>query len=139
MQYWLIKSLLILGMVVVLYFILRPVRTQNSLALRRLTMLVAVAAAVFAIIFPEVFNSFANLIGVMSGTNLLVYLLVIAFLAQMTSTYRRDAAAEKKLTALARQVALQNARLGLTEEEIAAQADESSTSTKTPDADKSSR
>ena len=73
----------------------------------------------------------------MSGTNLLVYMLVIAYLAQMASTYRRDAAAEEKVTELARQVALQNARLGLTEAEIATETGARDISSEGLDEDKS--
>ncbi len=109
MQYWLIKAVLILGLLGVTYFLVRPVRTASSLALRRIGMLLLILAAVFAIIFPEIFNVFARSIGVYSGTNLLVYLLVIALFAQMASGYRRDMQTNRKLTELARQVALQSA------------------------------
>ena len=112
MGYWLIKSLLIIGMIIVIFFVLRPVKTMNSLALRRIGMLIVLLAAVFAVIFPDVVNRFAHFIGVSTGINLLVYLLVIALFAQMASAYRRDSVAEQKLTELARQVALQNATQG---------------------------
>lgn len=107
MSYWMIKTLLVTALIVVTYLVIRPVKTASSLAVRRLGMLVIMLAAIFAIIFPEVFNRFAHAIGVQNGTNLVVYLLVIAIFAQMATSYRRDAGAEARLTELARQVALQ--------------------------------
>lgn len=106
MHYWLIKTLLILALIATTFFLVRPVQTEKSLAVRRIGMLLVIIAAIFAIIFPELFNQFARLVGVESGTNLLVYLLVVALFAQMVSGYRRDLAAEAKLTELARAIAL---------------------------------
>lgn len=106
MNYWLIKGILIVSLVILMYFLLRPVTTDSSLALRRIGMFLAMVAAMFAIIFPGLFNRFARSIGVMSGTNLLVYILVIVILAQMASSYRKDMASQQKLTTLARRIAL---------------------------------
>lgn len=109
MDYWLIKAILIVALLIVTYFVIRPVKSETSLAIRRIGMFLVLMAAIFAIIFPELFNRFARAIGVMSGTNLLVYLMVIVILAQMATSYRKDAAARRKLTALARKVALMEA------------------------------
>lgn len=106
--YWLIKSLLIVALVAVTYFLVRPSRTASSLALRRIGLLLVLAAAVFAILFPGLFNTFARAVGVSNGTNLLVYLLTIALFAQMASSYRRDSNLDRKLSVLAREVALSN-------------------------------
>lgn len=106
MNYWLIKGILIISLMILMYFLLRPAKTDSSLALRRIGMFLIMVAAIFAIIFPGLFNRFAHLIGVMSGTNLLVYILVIVILAQMASSYRKDIASKEKLTTLARKIAL---------------------------------
>ena len=104
--YWLIKVLLIASLFLITYLLVRPSRSANTLALRRIGMLAVLLAAVFAIIFPSLFNSFARAVGVASGTNLLVYLLTIALFAQMVSSYRRDTNLDRKLTTLAREVAI---------------------------------
>lgn len=104
--YWLIKVLLIVALAGVTYFLIRPSRSASSLALRRIGMLLVLAAAVFAILFPSLFNTFARAVGVSNGTNLLVYLLTIALFAQMASSYRRDSGLDRKLSVLAREVAL---------------------------------
>lgn len=107
MNYWLIKTLLVVALIIVTYLVIKPPKTASSLAVRRIGMLLVLASAAVAIVFPEVFNGLARAIGVQSGLNLVVYLLVVALFAQMATSYQRDAAAEAKLTELARQVALQ--------------------------------
>ena len=104
--YWLIKTLLVVSMIAITYFLVRPTKTANSLAVRRIGMLLVIVSAVFAILFPSVFNTFARYIGVASGINLLVYLLTITLFSQMASSYRRDRMLNEKLTTLAREVAL---------------------------------
>lgn len=107
-HYWLIKSLLILALFAATYFLVRPTRSASSLALRRIGLFMILGGAVFAILFPGVFNRFAQTLGVLNGTNLLVYLLVVALFAQMATSYRRDGAMQARVTALAREVAIQN-------------------------------
>lgn len=121
MDYWLIKGILIVSLVIVAFVIVRPVKTDSSLALRRIGMFLVLLAAIFAVIFPEIFNRFAKSIGVMSGTNLLVYLMVIVLLAQMASSYRKDLATKEKLTTLARQIALMESEIQETESPTAAE------------------
>lgn len=108
-HYWLIKSLLIVALIAATYLLVRPARTASTLALRRIGLFLILGAAVFAILFPGVFNRFALALGVVTGTNLLVYLLAVALFAQMATSYRRDAAMQARVTALAREVAIQNA------------------------------
>lgn len=113
MSYWLIKTLLVLSLIVVTVVLLRPVKTDSSLALRRIGMLLVLLAAAFAIIFPEIFNKFARAIGVQTGLNLVVYLLVVAIFAQMATSYRREATTEVKLTQMAREMALLQTELNM--------------------------
>lgn len=109
MSYWLIKTLLLIGLLIVAYFMLRPVKTAGHLALRRLGVMLIVVVAVFAVVFPEVVNAVAKAIGVYSGVNLLVYILILAVFTQMATSYRRDVSNERKLTLLARAIALESA------------------------------
>lgn len=109
MSYWLIKVILLLALVVVMVVMVKPVKSASHLAMRRLLVLLMVVFAAFAIIFPGTMNQLAWSIGVVSGVNLLVYLLVISFFGQVVSGYRRDAANERKVTLLARAIALQSA------------------------------
>lgn len=106
MSYWFIKTILVIGMVLVAYLMMRPVKNASHLALRRLLVIIVIFLASLAVIFPDVLTRFARSIGVYSGINLIVYILVLAVFTQMAIGYRRDAANERKLTSLARSVAL---------------------------------
>ncbi len=109
MSYWLIKSLLLVGLLVVAWAMMRPVKSANHLALRRLGVMVIVVLAGLSVIFPDVVNRIARAIGVQSGVNLLVYVLFLAVFTQMATGYRRDLATDRKITTLARAVALESA------------------------------
>ena len=54
-------------------------------------------------------SSIAHRMGVGRGTDFLLYTLVIAFLAQILSSFRRNSARERQITHLARRIALDNA------------------------------
>ncbi|QWW20258.1 DUF2304 domain-containing protein [Schaalia sp. 19OD2882] len=108
--YWIIKGLLLLALALLAVLVLRPVRTAKHLAVRRLGMLAIIVFACFAVLFPGILNHLATFIGVEKGINLLVYTLVLALFMQMASSYRRDAEAERRLTRLARAIALSNVR-----------------------------
>lgn len=105
-NYWLIKLLLLAGLLLLAWFVMRPIRNPNQLALKRLGMLLMIVFAAFAVLFPGLLNRLAAWLGVERGINLLLYALVLAFFMQVATTYRRDADTEKRLTQLARAIAL---------------------------------
>ena len=109
MSYWLIKSILVLGLILVTLALLRPVRSTSHLALRRVGFIILLFGSAFAVIFPDVLHRVAKAIGVTSGINLLVYILFLMVLAQMAVAYRRDLATERKITELSRKLALNTA------------------------------
>lgn len=106
MSYWVIKTLLVLGLFLVGYLMMRPTTSAGHLALRRLAVMAIIIVAAVSVIFPEVVGRLAQAIGVTSGVNLLVYILVLAMFTQMAIGYRRDSVNERKLTRLARAIAL---------------------------------
>ncbi|MDC4232629.1 DUF2304 domain-containing protein [Actinomyces sp. B33] len=105
-HYLLIRVLLLGGLVVIAWWLVRPVRSQSHLAVRRLSMMALVVFAMVAVALPGALNRAASALGVERGVNLLVYALVLALLAQAATAYRREAAAERRITDLARAVAL---------------------------------
>ena len=107
-NYWLIKALLLVALLLIAWLVLRPVRSSRHLAVRRLGMLLVVVFAVFAVLFPGLLNELAHALGIERGVNLLLYVLVVAFFVQVATTYRRDSEIDKRLTRLARAVALAN-------------------------------
>jgi len=110
-RYWLIKAILLIALLLIGWFLVRPVRSQGHLAFRRLGMLLMIVFAMFAVLFPGLLNRLAWQLGVERGINLLVYVLVLALFAQVATAYRRDSTAEKRLTGLARAIALDTIRL----------------------------
>lgn len=101
-----IRVLLLLALALTAWWLVRPVSSASSLALRRIGIGVLVAAAIVAILVPSLANTVARAIGVERGVNLIVYGLVIALIAQMVTGYRREARAEARMATLARSLAL---------------------------------
>ena len=78
-------------------------------AIRRiLTVLFAIAAAV-AIVLPDLTTTVAQAIGIGRGADLLLYGLVIAFLAQVVRSRLERERMRRQITDLARAIALREA------------------------------
>ncbi|TRW47534.1 DUF2304 domain-containing protein [Georgenia yuyongxinii] len=105
-----IQLLLLLGIAATVIPLTRSAGARHQ-AIRRLLLGAFVLLAVFAVLFPSVLTSVANALGVGRGTDLLLYLLVIAFLTYVSSSYRRLTGLNQKLTVLARELALTRAAL----------------------------
>lgn len=104
-----IQILLVTAVILVGLFLARPAGGDSHLALRRLFMLGFVIVAIVSILFPQWLSWLANLIGVGRGADLLLYALVLAFLVTVASSYRRNVMMNRKLTLLAREIALARA------------------------------
>jgi hypothetical protein len=105
-----IKIILVAGIIVIGALLARPANGDRHLALRRLFMVFFVAVAIVSVLLPEWLTWLAHLIGVGRGTDLLLYVLVIAFLVFVSTTYRRNVLLDRKITLLARAVTLAEAR-----------------------------
>lgn len=81
-------------------------RTQ---AVRRLSLLVFGAFAVWSILSPGVWTSLAHLVGIGRGTDLILYGLVIAFFSFVVTSFKRFRDAEIRYTKLARRIAIDEA------------------------------
>lgn len=101
-----IQILLIAAIVVLAVFMMRRTGADSHLAIRRLLMALFVVVAVLSVLFPQWLTWLARLIGVGRGTDLVLYGLVVIFLAFVYSQYRRNAALQRQLTLLARKIAL---------------------------------
>jgi hypothetical protein len=101
-----IKALMILAFVGFGFVLLRPAVGARNQALRNLGLMVFLVAVVYAILFPNVINEIAQLVGVGRGTDLLLYAFIIVFVAQALSSTRRSRAQNAEITKIARKVAL---------------------------------
>lgn len=107
----LIQFLLIIAFVAVATTTFRFLPGEKSLALKRVLALLFVIAAIGAILFPDVVTLLAHTFGVGRGTDLLLYFFIIVFLLFAASVIRAKARSDARVTHLARQVALLEARL----------------------------
>lgn len=101
-----IQVLLIIGVVSIGAVFMRRTGADSHLAIRRLGFAVFVIIAVLSIIFPQWLTFVANLVGVGRGTDLLLYALVLMFLAFVYTQSRKNAAQQRSITLLARRLAL---------------------------------
>lgn len=106
-----IQIILVIAVLVIGLALARPSGGDNHLALRRLFMVGFVVVAIVSILFPQWLSWVAKLVGVGRGTDLLLYALVLAFLIYVSTAYRRNVQLNRKLTALARELALAEARV----------------------------
>lgn len=87
------------------FFLLRGGGARHQ-AIRRVFMLIFIAAAGSSVFFPQVWTWMANLVGIGRGTDLLLYFLVLIFIGFAATTYRRFRQIDAEITHLARALAL---------------------------------
>ena len=105
------QLLLILGMVFLAGLAVRFLPGERSLALKRIFAILFVIAAALAILFPNALTAVANLLGIGRGTDLLLYVFIVAVLAFAVAVIRAKARSDARVTQLARAVALMEARI----------------------------
>ena len=128
----LFQLLLIASVVLAAALAVRFLPGERSLALKRIFAILFVAAAVLAILFPNTLTSIANFFGIGRGTDLLLYVFIVAMLIFAVATVRAKARSDARVTDLARAVALMEARTiegRMIEGHTPASADESSPAT----------
>jgi hypothetical protein len=108
----LFQFLLIVAVIVAAALTTRFLPGERSLAIKRIFALLFAVAAIVAILFPGILTSAANLFGIGRGTDLLLYLSIVAALMFAVSTVRAKARSDARVTELARSVALMEARIG---------------------------
>ena len=112
-----IKILLISGIIGAVVYALRGANTSTNLAVRRLAGIIFAVVAAFSVLFPDAVTWVANRVGVGRGTDLVLYVLVVAFLYVSVALYQRIHHLEQRLTEVARAVALGEAGVSETGEE----------------------
>jgi hypothetical protein len=104
-----IKALLLLAVVVTLVYFVRREHGVGLQAWKRIAFFVFVIGNIYAVLRPADVSRLANGLGVGRGADLVLYLLVVAFVFTVLNFYLRTRQAERRLTDLARAVALQQA------------------------------
>ncbi|PZR54335.1 DUF2304 domain-containing protein [Xylanimonas oleitrophica] len=106
----LIQILLVIAVVALLVMLARSTADARHQAITRLAIGLFFVAALGTILWPHALTRVAQLVGVGRGTDLLLYGLVILFIAQVARSHRRSNELQRKITVLARQLALSEAR-----------------------------
>ena len=104
-----IQIVLLAAMVALVWYFVSNRRKARAKAGVKLGFLVFLAACVWAIVRPDDLTVVANWVGVSRGTDLLLYMLVLAFVFTTVSSYIRFREQELRYARLARAVAGQNA------------------------------
>ncbi|WP_082305375.1 DUF2304 domain-containing protein [Leucobacter japonicus] len=105
------QVLLIAVVVVAASLAVRFLPGERSLALKRIFAILFVLAAAAAILFPGVLTAIAIFFGIGRGTDLLLYLFIVAMLIFAATVVRAKARSDARVTELARSVALMEARI----------------------------
>lgn len=104
----LIQVLLLLATGGIAVYFLQNRRKARTKAWVKLGFLLFIVAAVWAVLRPDDLTALANFVGVGRGTDLVLYVLVVAFIFTTLSSYVRFREQELRYAKLARAVALQN-------------------------------
>ena len=105
-----IQALLLLAVVALAWYFFANRRKANAKAWVKIGFAFMMVAAVWAIARPDDVTVVANWLGVARGTDLMLYVLVVAFFFVTVSTWTRFREQELRYARLARAVALQNAQ-----------------------------
>jgi hypothetical protein len=104
-----IKVILLSLIGVLALLVVWPGRGARRLALRRVSLLCFMVIAAVLVIFPDLSNSLAQMVGVGRGADLLLYGLFVAFVAYVVATRAHHSRVDLQLTELARAQAIANA------------------------------
>lgn len=104
-----IKPVLVLCFVVLLIFVFRQRGRAGLRAGSRLAALALGLAAIVFIIDPDIPQQLAEAVGVVRGTDLILYILVVVFAVTAMSLYFGQRASQVEIQQLARRVALSDA------------------------------
>jgi hypothetical protein len=105
----LIQIILLAVVAALLALFIRNWQTVRVRAMKRLAFLAFVVIVVFAVVRPDWVSSVAHRLGVGRGTDLVLYVLAIAFVFVSVNTYFRLKTQEARFTELARAIAVRDA------------------------------
>lgn len=107
----LIQIVLVLAVLTVLFVFVRSSDAVYVQASKRIGLVLFAVANVYAVMRPDDLTAVAHVLGVGRGTDLVLYALVVAFMAGMFSMYQRFRVVDRRFTELARTVAIREAEL----------------------------
>jgi hypothetical protein len=107
----LIQLVLLAAILGLLFLFVRNKHSVRMQAGKRIGLIVFALLNVYAVLRPDDVTRVAHWLGVGRGTDLLLYLLVLAFLLGMLNFYLRFQGVDRRLTDLARSLAVREAEI----------------------------
>ncbi|MER3394436.1 MAG: DUF2304 domain-containing protein, partial [Microcella pacifica] len=87
-------------------YLVRSSPSAKHLAIRRLVVLLILAAGVVLVLWPGLLSWLAALVGIGRGADLLFYLAIVAGLVYVVNEYKRSVQLARANTQLAREITL---------------------------------
>lgn len=113
-----IKLLLLAALALALGSALRNRNTVRFQAGKKVMLLLFVLLAVAAVVRPDLVTTIANAVGVGRGSDLLLYILVMAFLFVVLNVYLKFKDADAREADLVRVLAIAEARVSMLEQRL---------------------
>ena len=104
-----IQIIVILIAVVIAMLALRERVTHSGKAWKKILLFMMAILMIIAVLFPDLTNSLARLVGVGRGADLLLYLTVLVFIVYALNNYLNQQDQRDRVFRLARRVALMEA------------------------------
>src|SRR4051812_18195583 len=82
-----IKLLLIIGIGIVFMYVLRHNNAMRFKAGKKILFLIFILTSIVSILYPDILNVIARYVGVTRGADLLLYILIVAFIFFILSNY----------------------------------------------------
>jgi hypothetical protein len=106
----LLQVLLIIGFVVVLFWFLSKPGSAQVKAWKRLAIIALFAFAIVSVLIPSATDAAAEFVGVYSGSNLLLYVIAVSFIAFVLNQYVHNSDAHERVIVLTRRLAILEAK-----------------------------
>ena len=106
----LLQVLLVIGFLVVLFWFLSKPGSAQVKAWKRLAIIALLAFAIVSVLIPSATDAAADFVGVYSGSNLLLYVTAVSFIAFVLNQYVHNSDAHERVIVLTRRLAILEAK-----------------------------
>ena len=106
----LLQVLLVIGFLVVLFWFLSKPGSAQVKAWKRLAIIALFAFAIVSVLIPSATDAAADFVGVYSGSNLLLYVVAVSFIAFVLNQYVHNSDAHERVIVLTRRLAILEAK-----------------------------
>lgn len=106
-----IKIILVAAILIIAISLTLARQSSKVKAWKKIILCLFILSAIIAVIFPELISGLATFVGVGRGTDLLLYMLTLAFLSYAINGYVRQQKDKDVMFRLARKIALLEAKI----------------------------